>query len=100
MFLFGIEGFSTVTQIGQVTVNDYPDFDLGFNKIKELSENSEVRCWDSDTSERMKQEIDKAKESGITLGGAFYVYYKNLPVGLGSYVHYDRAIDGLIAQAV
>ena len=48
----------------------------------------------------MKAEIDKAKEEGTTLGGQFEVIYNGLPVGLGSYVHYDRAIDGLIAQAV
>ena len=93
---FGIDGLSTVTRIGDASINDYPDFD----ELKELSEKSEVRCWDKDTSEKMKQEIDKAKEEGTTLGGQFEIHYKNLPVGLGSYVHYDRAIDGLIAQAV
>ncbi len=93
---FGIDGLSTVTRIGNASINDYPDFD----ELKELSEKSEVRCWDKDTSEKMKQEIDKAKEEGTTLGGQFEIHYKNLPVGLGSYVHYDRAIDGLIAQAV
>lgn len=50
--------------------------------------------------ELMKQEIDKAKELGTTLGGEVEVCYENLPVGLGSFVSYDRAIDGLIAQAV
>ena len=69
-------------------------------KIKELSEKSEVRCWDAETSELMKIEIDNAKENGDTLGGAFEIYFENVPIGLGSYVHYDRAIDGKIAQAV
>ena len=46
------------------------------------------------------QEIDKAKEAGDTLGGKFEVTFKNLPVGLGSYVHWDRCLDGRIAQAV
>ena len=93
---FGIEGFSTVIQIGNVSIDDYTDFD----ELRDLSEKSEVRCWDKEVSEKMKQEIDKAKEDGTTLGGEFEVHYRNLPVGLGSYVHYDRAIDGLIAQAV
>lgn len=48
----------------------------------------------------MKTEIDNAKSKGDTLGGEFEVIYTNLPVGLGSYVHYDRAIDGLLAQSV
>lgn len=45
-------------------------------------------------------EIDKAKEAGDTLGGKFEIVYKNLPVGLGSHVHWDRMLDGKIAQAV
>ena len=51
-------------------------------------------------SEKFHLEIDKAKEKGDTLGGKFEVVYKNLPIGLGSYVHWDRALDGRIAQAV
>ncbi len=47
-----------------------------------------------------KQEIDRAKEAGDTLGGKFVVVFENLPVGLGSYVHWDRMLDGKIAQAV
>ena len=45
-------------------------------------------------------EIDRAKEEGDTLGGKFVVIYENMPVGLGSYVHWDRMLDGRIAQAV
>jgi len=45
-------------------------------------------------------EIDRAKEIGISLGGKFKIVYENLPVGLGSYVHYDRMLDGKIAQVV
>lgn len=52
------------------------------------------------TEEEFHAEIDKAKEAGDTLGGKFKVVYKNLPVGLGSYVHWDRMLDGKIAQAV
>lgn len=94
---FDISGFSTVTQIGTI-INNKKSEDI--SKIKELSEKSEVRCWDEGISEKMKAEIDRAKENGDTLGGKFEVYYTGLPVGLGSYVHYDRAIDGMLAQAV
>ncbi len=52
------------------------------------------------TEEEFHKEIDKAKESGDTLGGKFEVVYKNLPIGLGSHVHWDRMLDGKIAQAV
>lgn len=73
---FGINGTSTVKRIGTVENN---------------SENFE---------ELIKSEIDKAQELGTTLGGEIEVQYTNLPIGLGSFVSFDRAIDGLIAQAV
>ncbi len=50
--------------------------------------------------ENFELEIDRAKEAGDTLGGKFEVVYKNLSVGLGSHVHWDRMLDGKIAQAV
>lgn len=50
--------------------------------------------------ENFEHEIDKAKEQGDSLGGKFEVVFKNIPVGLGSYVQWDRGLDGKIAQAV
>lgn len=50
--------------------------------------------------ENFEQEIDFAKENGDTLGGKFEVVFNNLPVGLGSCMHWDRTLDGKIAQAV
>ena len=50
--------------------------------------------------EDFETEIDNAKIEGDTLGGKFEIIYENLPVGLGSYVHWDRMLDGKIAQAV
>ena len=47
-----------------------------------------------------ENEIIKARETGDSLGGKFKVTYKNIPVGLGSYVQWDKKLDGLIAQAV
>ena len=44
--------------------------------------------------------IDQAKEAGDTLGGAFEVVVVGLPVGLGSYVQWDRKLDGRLAQAI
>ena len=66
-----IQGYSEVTQIGSACCPD-----------------------------KFHQEIDHAKENGDSLGGKFVVVYKNLPVGLGSYVHWDRGIDGRLAQAI
>jgi len=44
--------------------------------------------------------IEDAKSEGITLGGTIEVRFCGLPVGLGSHVHWDRRLDGLLAQAV
>ena len=94
---FNIMGFSHVVQIGNVKLDFYPKT---YTLIKEKAEKSEVRCADELTSDRMKNAIDEAAEAGDTLGGKFEVIFGNLPVGLGSYVHWDRAIDGRLAQAV
>lgn len=95
--IFGVESVATVLQIGKVkTELNTKDY----SKIKELSNLSDVRCFDENVAEQMKQEIDKVKSEGDTLGGKMEVIFTGLPVGLGSYVQSDRAIDGKIAAAV
>ena len=94
---FGIIGFSHVIQIGQVKLDFYPKT---YTLIKEKADKSDVRCADELTSDRMRNAIDEAAEAGDTLGGKFAVIYGNLPVGLGSYVHWDKALDGRLAQAI
>ena len=94
---FGIIGFCHVVQIGNVKLDFYPKT---YTMIKEKAEKSDVLCADDLTSDRMRKAIDEAAEEGDTLGGKFEVIYGNLPVGLGSYVHWDNALDGRLAQAV
>lgn len=94
---FGIMGFSHVVQIGNVKLDFYPKT---YTLFKEKAENSDVRCADDLTADRMRNAIDEAAQAGDTLGGKFEVIFGNLPVGLGSYVHWDRALDGRLAQAV
>ena len=74
---------------------------------KQILEQFNIKCYSKiiqigqgKTEEEFKKEIDKAKEAGDTLGGKFEVIYENLPVGLGSFVHWDRMLDGKVAQAV
>jgi chorismate synthase len=66
----------------------------------EAVEASPVRCPDPQASGRMVAEIDAAHERGDTLGGTFRVIASGLPIGLGSHVHWDRKLDGRLAQAV
>ena len=94
---FGIMGFSHVIQIGNVKLDFYPKT---YTLIKEKAEKSDVRCADDLTADRMRNAIDEAAEAGDTLGGKFEVIFGNLPIGLGSYVHWDKALDGRLAQAV
>lgn len=94
---FGIIGFSHVIQIGNVKLDFYPKT---YTLIKEKAEKSDVRCADDLTADRMRNAIDEASAAGDTLGGKFEVIFGNIPVGLGSYVHWDKAIDGRLAQAV
>jgi len=94
---FGIIGFSHVIQIGDVKLDFYPKT---YTLIKEKSEKSDVMCSDDLTSDRMRNAIDKAAQDGDTLGGKFEVIFGNLPIGLGSYVHWDQCLDGRLAQAV
>ena len=61
---------------------------------------SSVRCFDAKSESEMIAEIEAAAKDGDSLGGIVEVLAFGLPVGLGSYVHWDRKIDGLLAQAV
>ena len=94
---FGITGFSHVVQIGRVKLDFYPKT---YTLIKEKAEKSDVRCADDLTADRMRNAIDEAAQAGDTLGGKFEVIFGNLPIGLGSYVHWDMTLDGRLAQAV
>lgn len=96
---FNIEIFSHVLRIGPVTI-DGETLPANYNIIREFAEKSEVRCADYGASVAMRKAIDEAKEAGDSLGGLFEVVALGVPVGLGSYVHWDKRLDGLIAQAI
>ncbi len=59
-----------------------------------------LRCLDPAASARMKERIDEAAGQGDTLGGEVEVLAYGVPPGLGSHAHWDRRLDGLLAQAV
>ncbi|WP_026126623.1 chorismate synthase [Nocardiopsis xinjiangensis] len=59
-----------------------------------------VRCFDSETSARMVEEIDETRKAGDTLGGVVEVLVHGLPPGLGSHVHWDRRLDSRLAGAL
>lgn len=63
-------------------------------------DDSPVRCFNADAEAAMITEIEAAAKDGDSLGGIVEVLAYGLPVGLGSYVHWDRKLDGLLAQAL
>ena len=66
----------------------------------EAVDTSEVRCFDPASEQAMITEIKEAAKAGDSLGGVVEVLAYGVPPGLGSHVHWDRKIDGLIAQAL
>ncbi|CAL28008.1 chorismate synthase [Staphylococcus carnosus] len=92
----GINVLSRVVEIGGI--KDDTDYDL--DTIKKHEDSNDVRVVNEDIAQEIRAKIDQAKKDGDSLGGVVQVIVKNMPVGIGSYVHYDRKLDGRIAQGV
>lgn len=92
-----IDVASQVLSIGDVTVQPQ---DLRHDSVRARIESSPVRVADSDGESAMIDRIDAARRERDTLGGVFEVVVFGVPPGLGSYVHWDRKLDGRLAQAV
>jgi chorismate synthase len=95
---FGIQITSHVSVIGDVMLD--ASRTVSFAEAQALPLDSPLRCVDSTTQQAMIAAIDKARDAGDTLGGAFEVIVTGVPVGLGSYVQWDRKLDGRLAQAI
>ena len=93
----GIEVFSHVVSIGQVATDT-----TEVPSITDLANIDEdpVRCFSASASVLMQEEIKSAHADGDTLGGVVEVVASNLPVGLGSHVHWDRRLDSRLAGAL
>ena len=95
---FGTEIVSHVTSIGSVALPD-PQA-ITFADAQAIEADSPLHCVSADLERQMIAEIDRAREAGDTMGGGFEVIARNVPPGLGSYVQWDRKLDGRLAQAV
>jgi chorismate synthase len=96
---FGIKVRSHVIRVGSVAVDEKYLGSIADSEFTEI-EVSELRCKDAVTTEKMKTAIDEARKKGESLGGIVELVVEGLPIGLGSHVHWDRRIDGIIAQAL
>ncbi|MGI6552871.1 MAG: chorismate synthase [Bacillota bacterium] len=94
--ILGIRVTSHVVSIGGITMSSSyqaSEDDAG-------SVPSPVFCPDRESSRKMVEAIEKARRKGDTLGGIFEIQIMNVPPGLGSYVHWDRRLDGQLAQVL
>lgn len=96
----GIQILSHVVAIGSVSDQSMQiQVNPNFNALDSIDQDA-VRAADPLLSAEMIREIEAAHSEADTLGGVFEVLAFNVPIGLGSHVHWDRRIDGRIAGAL
>src|SRR3989338_2591264 len=95
---FDINITSHSVAIGQERISRQ---DYSFEEVSGVFRSDpDTRCIDKVAAKKMKEAILKAIKEKNTLGGIVEVLAENMPVGLGSYVHFDRKLDGRLAQAL
>lgn len=109
---FDIKCSSRILQIGSLTAKsedqraegqeDKPVDEISLSEIsqEQQTDNSYTSIPPDLYTSSFHSEIDRVKAMGDTIGGKFEVVFENLPIGLGSFVHWDRMLDGKIAQSV
>jgi chorismate synthase len=93
----GIDVFAHVVAIGPVEAR--PE-DVPHAELRLRSRASDLACADAEAEAKMKEAIRDNAHAGDTLGGVFEVVATGVPAGLGSHVHWDRKLDGRLAQAL
>lgn len=97
---FGLKIMSHVVQIGEVKANAKMLSGLSAEKLARLVEKSDLRCADAVASGKMKKAISAAAQAGDSLGGIFEVIASGVPLGLGSYVQWDKRLGARLAAAL
>lgn len=94
----GIETMHHVSVFGGVTI-DIPET-LTYEELRIKAQKSELSIVNSEQEVEIKTYIDQIKKDGDTLGGVVQTIVTGVPVGLGSYVQWDKKLDAKLAQAV
>lgn len=106
---FGIEIGSHVLRIGEAGYESQNEWEAIRDEVLKngtaadlykAADESEVRMLDAKRSAECIEHIKATKKNGDTLGGLYEVVVTGVPVGLGSYVQWDRKLDGQLAQAI
>jgi chorismate synthase len=93
----GVGVFAHVIAIGPVRADVEG---LSHAELEERSRASDLSCADADAEKKMREAILETAHAGDTLGGVFEVVATGVPPGLGSHTHWDRKLDGRLAQAL
>ncbi|MFC9445669.1 chorismate synthase [Bacillus cereus] len=94
----GIKVAGHVIEIGGVQAKEITYSSI--EELKSITEASSVRCLDDEAGNQMMKAIDDAKANGDSIGGIVEVIVEGMPIGVGSYVHYDRKLDAKLAAAI
>ncbi|HDR3490034.1 chorismate synthase [Bacillus wiedmannii] len=94
----GITVAGHVIEIGGVEAQEITYSSI--EELKSITEASPVRCLDEEAGNQMMKAIDDAKANGDSIGGIVEVIVEGMPIGIGSYVHYDRKLDAKLAAAI
>ncbi|RSI10862.1 chorismate synthase [Streptococcus sanguinis] len=94
----GVEVANHIVTFGGIGI-DVPN-NLTVSEIKERAAQSEVSIVNPEREEEIKTYIDQIKKDGDTIGGVIEIIVGGVPVGLGSYVQWDKKLDAKIAQGV
>jgi len=94
----GITVAGHVIEIGGVEAQEITYRSI--EELKSITEASPVRCLDEEAGNQMMKAIDDAKANGDSIGGIVEVIVEGMPIGIGSYVHYDRKLDAKLAAAI
>ena len=91
----GVDVWSFTAEVGGVALDP-----ANATRSREEADASPLRCPDPEAEARMMARIDEARSAGDTVGGVFEVIVHGLPIGLGSYVQWDRRLDAKLAAAI
>jgi chorismate synthase len=92
----GINIYSHITQLGTIKVSQSEVSETLLKKV----DASDVRCIDENKAKAMRKEIDSVKAAGDSVGGVFQIVVFGLPIGLGSYVHWDDKLNTVLASEI
>lgn len=97
---FGIEIAAHVIQLGKARVPAAELENLTVADIRKKTKDSETNCISRETEAGMKAAVDEARRAKDTLGGQYEIRVTGVPIGLGSYVHFERKLDARLAASV